>query len=74
MKPKNFDDFLNDWFMKDYHGTDDNAPEAFDDWMSNLEQHSLLALADLAIREAEIRGIQRGGEIATQAIHTALNA
>lgn len=55
MKNKTFDEFLREWYMKDYRGTDDDAPDAFDEWIVTLEQNSLLSLA-------EVYGIARYGD------------
>lgn len=63
-----FEDFLRGWHAKGYTGTDDAMPDEFDDWLAELEQEQLIALADAAIREAFIRGVKHGGEVAVAAI------
>jgi hypothetical protein len=36
-----FEDYLKDVFAKDYMGTDDDMPEAFDVWISDMDHHDL---------------------------------
>lgn len=51
-----FEDFLKDWHMKDYHGTDDAAPDAFEHWLSEIETDDLMKLASLYGKEMYIQG------------------
>lgn len=37
-----FEDFLQDKHAEDYHGTDDNMPEDFEDWLMNLDIQELV--------------------------------
>lgn len=53
-----FEEFLKDWHMKDYHGTDDDAPDAFEAWMSELEVGDIEPFANLYGKEMYIRGMQ----------------
>ncbi len=43
---KDFEDFLKDKHAEDYHGTDDDMPDAFDDWMGNLDISEVMDYAD----------------------------
>ncbi len=54
--------------MKDYIGTDDDSPDAFDEWISNIGVDSLIKLADVYAYESFIRGIKHGGEVAVNAM------
>ncbi len=47
MKYKDFEDFLKDKHMQDYHGTDDDSVDAFEHWLSNMEIAQIVLLADL---------------------------
>ncbi len=63
-----FENFLQEWHAKDYHGTDDDMPDAFESWISDLDVSSFIELADIAILEGEMRGIERAKELALQTI------
>lgn len=54
---RTFEDFLKDWHMKDYDGTDDDAPDAFEHWVSELQIGDIEPLASLYGREMFIRGM-----------------
>ena len=45
-KPQTFQEFLNDKHMSDYHGTDDDAPDAEEAWESNLDVQEVIELAE----------------------------
>lgn len=45
-KIQDFEDFLKDKHAEDYHGTDDDMPDAFDNWISNLDVEEWLAYGD----------------------------
>lgn len=42
----NFEEFLREKHMAQYTGTDDNAPDDFDEWVSELTDWQLDALAE----------------------------
>lgn len=63
-----FEDFLKEWHMKDYHGTDDDAPDAFEHWLSELEIGDLLLLADLYGKEMKLQGMQHVQDIINKPI------
>ena len=41
-----FEDFLKDKHAEDYHGTDDDMPDAFDGWVSELDVDELIEYAN----------------------------
>ncbi len=41
-----FEDYLQEEHAKDYHGTDDDMPDAFDHWLSELQADDFLRLGD----------------------------
>jgi hypothetical protein len=49
-------------------GSHDDAPDAFDNWLCEIEQRQLIDLADVAIREAEIRGMKHARDLALAAL------
>lgn len=46
-KTQTFEDFLETQFAADYHGFDDDMPDAFDAWMGNLDVQEVIDYADL---------------------------
>lgn len=56
---RTFEDFLQEIFMRDNPMIlDDNLPDAFDDWMGNLEVDECLRLAELYGKEQYTAGIE----------------
>jgi len=47
MQYKNFNDYLEDMFMEDYIGTKDNAVDAYDCWLADIDIDTLIDYADL---------------------------
>jgi len=43
---KTFEDFLQELFMSDYAGADDDSPEAFNVWLENTTQDDLIGYAN----------------------------
>lgn len=39
---KTFEQYLQDIHAVNYNGTDDNMPEAFENWLSNLDTDSII--------------------------------
>jgi pyridoxine/pyridoxamine 5'-phosphate oxidase len=70
MKTKSFEEFLREWHMKDYRGADDDAPDAFDSWLDDLDQNTLMELADVAIVEAQMEGMERSRKIIMDAFNS----
>lgn len=53
-----FREFLQDKHMENYHGTDDNAPDAFDAWVTDMQVDDLIQYGEeFAIKEYR-RGIE----------------
>ena len=51
MKPKSFEDYLKDFHAEDYHGTDDDMPDAFDAWLGALDTDEFIQFADRALEQ-----------------------
>lgn len=50
--PKNlFEEYLKDQFMETYMGTDDDAPDKFEHWLSQLETDDWLRLGSDFIKK-----------------------
>lgn len=47
MKPQSFEEFLKDIHTEEYYGTDDNMPDSFDNFMTDLEQEDLIEYANM---------------------------
>ena len=45
-KPETFESFLQEKHMEDYHGTDDDAPDAYEHWISNLDTQEVMDFAE----------------------------
>lgn len=43
---KNFEEYLREKFIIEYTGTDDDAPDAFDEWITDLCVHEWLEYGD----------------------------
>lgn len=43
---KPFEEYLKDKHSEDYHGTDDDMPDNFDNWVGNLDCDSLIDYGD----------------------------
>ena len=56
-KYKNFEEYLQDVFLEDYHGTKDDASDAFDSWLERIDIETIMDYADLyaEIKVAEFR-------------------
>lgn len=68
MKDKTFEEFLQEWHAKDYHGTDDAMPDAFDAWLGDLEVDTLMRLADIFAGESYLVGVKRAQEITLEVL------
>lgn len=45
-KYQTFEEFLKEKHMEDYHGTDDDAPDAFDHWITQLDTQEVMDFAE----------------------------
>ena len=61
MKYKNFEDYLQEKHSKNYTGTDDDMPKAFEEWLGGLDIDTLMLYADAY---GEIKKLE-GFDIAT---------
>lgn len=59
MEKINFEDFLRRWHGKGYMGTDDDMPDAYDVWSSELETDDLIPLANIYAMESYTRGYHK---------------
>lgn len=57
-KQRTFEDFLGDWHAENYHGTDDDMPDAFDTWLGELDGEDYIKYAELYGQEQYIAGKQ----------------
>ena len=44
-----FEEFLKDVHAKNYTGTDDDMPDAFDNWITNLDPEEIIAFGNQAL-------------------------
>lgn len=44
-KRQTFEDFLREQHAEDYHGTDDDMPDAYDAWVSSLDGGDVMGFA-----------------------------
>ena len=63
MKKLTFEDFLMEKHGEDYRGTDDNMPDAFNDWVDNLSIEEWFSLGDLYGVERALRATNKAIEI-----------
>ena len=56
MKHKNFEDFLMDYWGRHDGSTvlDDNCPDAFNDWLADLDSDTWIELGDKYMKEAAL--------------------
>ena len=52
-KLQTFEDFLQEKHAEDYHGTDDDMPDAFDHWVSNLEIQEVMDYAEEMVKKLQ---------------------
>ncbi len=55
MKPKTFEEYLQEYFAESIDGVrfvaDDDMPDAFDHWLGELSADEFIAYADRALKE-----------------------
>lgn len=59
---KTFDDFLKDQHAKNYTGTDDDMPDQFDHWVSELSSQEVIDYAEEFGKEVSKAGYDDGFE------------
>lgn len=47
-----FEDFLKDIHAREYMGTDDDMPDAFEHWLSNLDLEDIIGYGNQALNMA----------------------
>jgi hypothetical protein len=63
-----FEEFLKEQHAKDYHGTDDDMPDAYEAWLEQLGLDEIIQFADDALLEAYGRGMHRCCDIALELV------
>jgi len=43
---KTFEEYLQEIHAQDYHGTDDDMPDSFDEWLTDLQVDDVIAYAN----------------------------
>ena len=63
-KKNMFEKFLQEVHARDYHGTDDDMPDAFDAWVSELEVDGVIKYAEESLTQQldELKGKVEGME------------
>jgi hypothetical protein len=46
-----FEEYLREIHAEDYSGTDDDMPDAYEDWVSNLDAQEMFEYAEEALKE-----------------------
>lgn len=46
MRPETFEDYLQDIHSKNYHGTDDDMPDAYEKWVCELDVAEVIEYAE----------------------------
>ena len=46
MKPQTFEEYLKETHAKQYHGTDDDMPDCFEEWLSNHDTQEIIDFAE----------------------------
>jgi len=57
MKYKTFEEWLTDWFLRDYHGDKENFESAYDNWLSELDGEDYIKYGNYLARENFLRGM-----------------
>jgi hypothetical protein len=55
-KSKEFEDYLKETHAMSYHGTDDDMPDAFGNWLGDLDENDITQLAEMYGDEQFSRG------------------
>lgn len=53
-----FEDYLQEVHAKDYHGTDDDMPDAFERWLMDLDTAEVMSFAQMWKQEEERKFIK----------------
>ena len=60
MEPRTFEDYLKDFHAENYHGTDDDIPDDFDNWSANMDLGEMEDLGFKAVGLAYKQGYENG--------------
>ena len=70
---KTFEEYLQDWHADAYSGTDDDMPEAYETWLSELDGEEYIRFADLYGKDCEIAGMKNAKELLYRVIDLSEN-
>ena len=56
-----FEDYLKDEHMEAYHGTDDDAPDAYEAWLSEMDMDILIKYADVYGAKCALQSVKEFG-------------
>lgn len=59
MKYKDFEDYLQETHAQEYHGLDDDMPDAFDSWLAGLDIEEIMLYADKYAIEKCIESVKK---------------
>ena len=57
-----FEDYLKEVHAQSYRGLDDDMPDAYDAWVSELSTEQLMAIAENAAQNAFTKGVEYGSK------------
>ena len=55
MANKLFDEYLEEYWFRDYHGTKDDAEASYERWLTTLDVNDVIELGDKAMGELKAR-------------------
>ena len=55
MANKLFDEYLEEYWFRDYHGTKDDAEASYERWLTTLDVNDVIELGDKAMGELKDR-------------------
>ena len=58
-----FENYLKDIFSKDYMGTDDDMPDRFESWLSDMQVDQLIQFADQMLIEKKVAYAEKVGSL-----------
>jgi hypothetical protein len=66
------EEFLKEQHAKDYTGTDDDMPDAFESWLAELTSDEFITYADQYAQsevEKSVKSVEMSNEIANSQLH-----
>lgn len=68
MKQETFEEFMKEKHAEDYHGLDDDMPDAFDNWLGEIDGADMMDYAEEFGRKVYLQGFDRAAKVANEAI------